>query len=70
MKKNLLVDFASKVDPQSLSPRQRQILELRLSGLTFTAIANRLGISSERVRQLEARIASRARRAELRAAEK
>jgi hypothetical protein len=39
---------------------ERQVAELRTVGLTLQAIAKRLGVTSERVRQIEARLMSRA----------
>ena len=66
MDQSTLAALAAQLDPRSLSIRQRQVLNLRLSGLTPVAIGKQLGITAERVRQLEARIASRARRAQLR----
>jgi DNA-binding CsgD family transcriptional regulator len=41
--------------------RQRQVTQLRSAGLTFAAIARQLGISPERVRQIEMRVLTRAR---------
>jgi hypothetical protein len=43
------------------TPRQRQVMELRSSGLNFAAIGRRLGISGERVRQIEKLLLRRAR---------
>jgi len=37
----------------SLTDRERHVLELREEGLTLAAIGERLGITRERVRQLE-----------------
>lgn len=51
-----------RLDRASLTKRQRQVLELRAAGMTLAEIGRRLGISGERVRQIEARLASRARR--------
>src|ERR1017187_6122762 len=44
-----------------LSERQRQVTELRSAGLTYAAIGRQLGISGERVRQIEMRLLRRAR---------
>lgn len=55
-------DLTSGLNRVSLTARQRQVLELRAQGITLAAIAVRLGISTERVRQIEARLKSRARR--------
>lgn len=51
----------SRLNRLSLTERQRQVLELRTQGAALAAIALKLGISSERVRQIEARLKSRAR---------
>ncbi|HTW88417.1 MAG TPA: sigma factor-like helix-turn-helix DNA-binding protein [Candidatus Binataceae bacterium] len=59
--------LTARVDRRSLSVRQRQILELRTAGLTLATIGKELGISATRVRQIEARLSSLARRATLRA---
>jgi DNA-binding CsgD family transcriptional regulator len=44
-----------------LSERQRQVTELRSAGLTYAAIGRQLGISGERVRQIEMRLLRRVR---------
>ena len=49
----------SHLDPKALTRRQRQVAELRIAGLSLQAIGKRLGISGERVRQIEARLRSR-----------
>jgi len=51
------------LDRASLTQRQRQVAKLRSAGLSLAAIGTRLGISAERVRQIEARLMSRAQRA-------
>ena len=45
----------------TLTERQRQVTELRSAGLTYAAIGRQLGISGERVRQIEMRLLRRAR---------
>ena len=45
----------------TLTERQRQVTELRSAGLTFAAIGRQLGISGERVRQIEMRLLRRVR---------
>ncbi len=51
----------SHLDPKSLTRRQRQVAKLRIAGLSLQAIAKRLGITGERVRQIEARLRTQAR---------
>jgi len=51
----------SRLDLRALTKRQRQVAELRAAGLSLQAIGKRLGITSERVRQIEARLRTRAR---------
>ncbi len=51
----------SRLDRRALTKRQRQVAELRAAGLSLQAIAERLGVSRERVRQIEARLRNRAR---------
>ncbi len=51
----------SHLDLKALTQRQRQVAELRIAGLSLQAIGKRLGISGERVRQIEARLRTRAR---------
>lgn len=48
--------------PLVLTERQRQVQEHRRAGLTYAAIARQLGISPERVRQIEMRVLTRMRR--------
>ena len=57
----------SRLDLQALTKRQRQVAELRIAGLSLQAIGKRLDISGERVRQVEARLRTRARLAARRA---
>ena len=45
-----------------LSERQRQVLDLRSQGLSYVAVGRHLQISGERVRQIEARLRTIARR--------
>ncbi|WP_425164544.1 sigma factor-like helix-turn-helix DNA-binding protein [Candidatus Binatus sp.] len=45
-----------------LSERQRQVLDLRSQGLSYGAVGRHLQISGERVRQIEARLRTIARR--------
>jgi len=45
----------------TLSERQRQVAGLRGAGLSYAAIGRQLGISGERVRQIEMRLLRRAR---------
>ena len=45
----------------AVTVRQRQVTQLRSAGLTFAAISRQLGISPERVRQIEMRVLRRAR---------
>jgi DNA-directed RNA polymerase sigma subunit (sigma70/sigma32) len=45
----------------TLTERQRQVTELRSVGLTYAAIGRQLGISGERVRQIEMRLLRRVR---------
>ena len=45
----------------ALTERQRQVTELRSAGLTYAEIGRRLGISEERVRQIEMQLRRRAR---------
>lgn len=66
MRKNALKqrceEFAALVsglDRAALTPRQRQVVQLRTAGLTLGTIGKRLGVSAERVRQIEARLRSR-----------
>ncbi len=56
----------SHLDLKAMTQRQRQVAELRVAGLSLRSIGERLGISGERVRQIEARLRSRARLAPLR----
>lgn len=51
----------SRLDRRAFTSRQRQVAELRTAGLSLQAIAKRLGVSRERVRQIEARLRTRAR---------
>jgi RNA polymerase sigma factor (sigma-70 family) len=51
----------SHLELQALTERQRQVAELRIAGLSLQEIGKRLGISAERVRQIEARLRSRAK---------
>ena len=51
----------SRLDRRAFTKRQRQVAELRTAGLSLQAIAERLGVSRERVRQIEARLRTRAR---------
>jgi len=51
----------SHLDLKALTERQRQVAELRMAGLSLQAIGKRLGVSGERVRQIEARLRTRAR---------
>ena len=53
--------IVSCLDLQDLNERQRQVAELRIVGLSLQAIGERLGVSSERVYQIEARLRTRAR---------
>ena len=41
--------------------RQRQVTELRSAGFTYAAMGRRLGISGERVRQIEMQLLRRVR---------
>jgi RNA polymerase sigma factor (sigma-70 family) len=41
---------------KNLTPRQREILEMRLKGKTLEEIGNKFGITRERVRQILARL--------------
>jgi RNA polymerase sigma factor (sigma-70 family) len=50
----------SHLDLRALTKRQRQVAELRTAGLSLQAIAKRLGVTSERIRQIEARLRTRA----------
>jgi len=51
----------SRLNSKALTERQRQVAELRIAGLSLQAIGKRLGVSGERVRQIEARLRTRAR---------
>jgi len=53
----------SHPDLKALTQRQRQAAELRIAGLSLQAAGKRLEINGERVRQIEARLRSRAKRA-------
>ena len=53
----------SHLDLKALTQRQRQVAELRIAGLSLQAVGKRLEISAERVRQIEARLRSRAKTA-------
>jgi DNA-directed RNA polymerase sigma subunit (sigma70/sigma32) len=53
------------LDRSELTERQQQVLALRLIGGTLADIGLQLGISSERVRQIEARLMYLARRQKL-----
>jgi RNA polymerase sigma factor (sigma-70 family) len=44
----------------ALTERQRQVTELRSAGFTYAEIGRRLGISEERVREIEMRLRRRA----------
>jgi len=50
----------SRLDLRALTKRQRQVAKLRVRGLSLQAIAKRLGVTRERVRQIEARLRTRA----------
>lgn len=54
--------LVSHLDFDALTERQREVAKLRIAGLSLKAIGAQLGISGERVRQIESRIRSRARR--------
>jgi DNA-directed RNA polymerase sigma subunit (sigma70/sigma32) len=56
----------SRLDLGALTKRQQQVAEFRTAGLSLQAIAERLDVSRERVRQIEARLRTRARLASLR----
>ena len=45
-----------------LTERQRQVLDFRSQGLSYEAVGRQLQISGERVRQIEARLRTVARR--------
>jgi DNA-binding CsgD family transcriptional regulator len=47
-------------EDQGLTARQRQVAELKITGLGLQAIGKRLRISAERVRPIEARLRTRA----------
>ncbi len=51
----------SRLELQALTKRQRQVAELRIAGLSLQEIGKRLGVSAERVRQIEAPVRSRAK---------
>jgi phosphatidylserine/phosphatidylglycerophosphate/cardiolipin synthase-like enzyme len=51
----------SRLDLRALTKRQRQVAKLRMAGLSLQVIGKRLGVSGERVRQIEARLRTRAR---------
>ena len=53
--------IASLTSAFTLTERQRQVTELRSAGLTYAAIGRQLGISGERVRQIEMRLLRRVR---------
>jgi len=53
--------IVSRLDLDALTERQRQVAELRTAGLSLQAIAARLGVTRERVRQIEARLRTQAR---------
>ena len=55
------VDPAIETASFTLTERQRQVTELRSAGLTYAAIGRQLGISGERVRQIEMRLLRRIR---------
>jgi RNA polymerase sigma factor (sigma-70 family) len=44
----------------SLTERQRQVLDCRSQNLSYTDVGRRLNISAERVRQIEARLRTKA----------
>ncbi len=46
----------SYLDLRGLTKRQRQVAELRRAGMSLQAIAKQLGVTGERVRQIEARL--------------
>jgi DNA-binding CsgD family transcriptional regulator len=50
----------SALDAVMFTRRQRQVVKLRTAGFSFAEIGRRLRISGERVRQIEARLMSRA----------
>jgi len=53
--------LVSRLDRRAFTKRQRQVAELRSAGLSLQAIAERLGVSRERARQIEARLRTRPR---------
>ena len=53
--------IASLTSAFTLTERQRQVTELRSAGLTYAAVGRQLGISGERVRQIEMRLLRRVR---------
>lgn len=55
--------LVSRLDLRALTNRQRQVAKLRVAGFSLRAIGKRLGISGERVRQIEARVRRRAKSA-------
>ncbi len=53
--------FAPHTSAFELTERQRQVTQLRSMRLTYAAIGRQLGISAERVRQIEMRLLRRVR---------
>jgi DNA-binding CsgD family transcriptional regulator len=53
--------IASLTSAFTLTERQRQVTELRSAGLTYAAIGRQIGISGERVRQIDMRLLRRVR---------
>ncbi|WP_370655513.1 sigma factor-like helix-turn-helix DNA-binding protein [Candidatus Binatus sp.] len=54
--------LASLLSAHTLTGRQQQVLQLRSEGLSCRAVGQRLGVSAERVRQIEARLRTLVRR--------
>jgi len=46
---------------RTLTERQRQVLDCRSQNLSYAEVGRQLNISAERVRQIEARLRTRAR---------
>ena len=53
--------IVSRLDLRVLNERQRRVAELRIAGSSLEAIGERLGVSTGRVYQIEARLRTRAR---------
>jgi DNA-binding CsgD family transcriptional regulator len=54
-----LLSVIWRSDPGVLTEQQRQMIDLRLQGIGYAAIARRLKVSADAVRQMEAELIAR-----------